>query len=143
MKWVMQMLAMASSVVLDPNEVDNVEYTNTFRESILETYSGILTAMGNDKAGIVMPYIDKIGALLDLVSKDPNRDDSVLKAATALIGDMAVHLGSQLPPQVLLHPSLRSLLNDASKHQNSQIKETALWAVESGKKVTGASTTGA
>ncbi|KAK8960102.1 hypothetical protein KSP40_PGU007104 [Platanthera guangdongensis] len=127
--YVMPMLQGASEICanLDNSDEDMLEYGNQLRRGIFEAYSGILQGFKTSKAELMMPFASHLLQFTEAVFRDTSRDDTVTKAAVAVIGDLADALG----------PSVKLLLKNTSFHvhflgecfnsEDDQLKETALW----------------
>lgn len=127
--YVMPMLQGASEIcaILDSSDEDMLEYGNQLRRGIFEAYSGILQGFKTSKAELMMPFASHLLQFTEAVFRDTNRDDTVTKAAVAVIGDLADTLG----------PSVKLLLKNTNFHihflgecfnsDDDQLKETALW----------------
>lgn len=127
--YVMPMLQGASEIcaILDSSDEDMLEYGNQLRRGIFEAYSGILQGFKTSKAELMMPFASHLLQFTEAVFRDTNRDDTVTKAAVAVIGDLADALG----------PSVKLLLKNTNFHihflgecfnsDDDQLKETALW----------------
>jgi importin subunit beta-1 len=85
--YVMNMLIQASQLKFELVSLDDFEYLQRLRESILEAYTGILQGLGGDnKAEMMIEYLENIIPFLDLVSKDVDRLDEVTRSAVGVIG---------------------------------------------------------
>ncbi|KAK1563201.1 hypothetical protein Q3G72_023962 [Acer saccharum] len=102
---------------------------NQLRRSIFEDYSGILQGFKNEKAEVMMPYAQHLLQFIELVFTDRQRDESVTRAAVAVIGDLANALG----------PNTKILFKDCSfcaefmgeclQSDDEQLKETTGWTL--------------
>jgi len=131
---VLNALHQASIVQADPNDYDIIDYFNELREGCLDAYTGILQGLkgNNNITGIVdltivTPHLSNILAFLDILSKDPNVNDSVLSAACGLVGDLVSCFGTQLAP-VLENEAITNLLAKGKKSKNNRAKTLANWA---------------
>lgn len=97
------------------NSEDWVEYLGELRESVLQGYTGIVYGMKDaKKLEILVPFVPSIIQFIDNIVKDfsgefPN--DSNLKNATALVGDLITAFNGQLV-QYLLSGDKRSILEN-------------------------------
>ncbi|GFY82403.1 ARM repeat superfamily protein [Actinidia rufa] len=85
---------------MDSDE-EMVEYCNQLRRSILEAYSGILQGFKNSKPDLMLPHAEHLLQFVELVFRDTQRDDSVTKAAVAVL--------------------------ECLRSDDEQLKETATW----------------
>lgn len=124
------MLMQASNTQAPEDDEDLIDYVNVLRQSILEAYTGIVQGLkGGNKLNLFMPYVSSIITFLQQLSSDPNRDDGVLKAAVALIGDIAQAMGQA--PEVrnqINQPFVAQMLRDASASPSDGTREIANWA---------------
>ncbi|OII74843.1 importin karyopherin [Cryptosporidium ubiquitum] len=97
------------------NSEDWIEYLGELRESVLQGYTGIVYGMKDaKKLEILGPYVPGIIQFIDNIVKDysgefPN--DSNLRNATALVGDLITAFNGQLI-QYLLSKDKRSILEN-------------------------------
>lgn len=124
------MLMQASGTQAPPDDEDLIEYVNVLRLSILEAYTGIVQGLkGGNKLHLVMPYVTSIVTFLQQLSVDPNRDDEVLKAGVALIGDIAQVMGDSAEVKNQINqPFIAQMLGDASGSPSDSTREIANWA---------------
>jgi len=113
-------------VVLDQNDEDMVEYGNQLRRGIFEAYSGILQGIKGAKAQLMIPYAGHLLQFTEAVYKDISRDESVTKAAVAVLGDLADTLGplsKDLFKNHLFHVEFLRECQDL----DDEVRETASW----------------
>lgn len=97
------------------NSEDWIEYLGELRESVLQGYTGVVYGMKDaKKLEILGPYVPSIIQFVDNIVNDysgefPN--DSNLKNATALVGDLITAFNGQLV-QYLLSKDKRSILEN-------------------------------
>ncbi|XP_047983171.1 importin subunit beta-1-like [Salvia hispanica] len=112
---------------IDTNDEDMVDYGNQLRRSIFEAYSGILQGFKNAKAELMLPHAPHLLQFIELVAKDQQRDESVTKAAVAVLGDLADALGSNLKMMIKDSAFCTELLGECLVSGDDQLKETATW----------------
>lgn len=135
LEYVMVMLVQASGFSFEVLDFENLEYLNLLRESILEAYTAILQSLGEDKkAQLFIPYLEKLHPFLDVISKDPNREDKVLKGAIGLIGDLAAQLGPASGP-LLQTPCCSNLVQAGLQTQSAKIQQLSQWSQSTIQKV--------
>lgn len=124
------MLMQASNTQAPDDDDDLIEYVNVLRQSILEAYTGIVQGLkGGNKLQLFVPYVTSILQFLQQLAADPNRDDGVLKAAIALVGDIAQAMGSEAGiKNQIRQPFVEQLLNDGAKSPSESTREIAAWA---------------
>ncbi|KAL8120091.1 importin subunit beta-1-like [Apium graveolens] len=129
-QYVVQMMQGAAEVCakLDNTDEEMMEYGNQLRRSIFEAYSGILQGFKNTKADLILPHAPHMLQFIALVSKDQPRDETVIKAAVAVLGDLADALGPKLKVLFQEHSNwIDELLREFLQSDDEQLKETGLW----------------
>jgi importin subunit beta-1 len=142
-------------VVLNQNDEDIVDYDNQFRRGMFESYSGILQGIKGAKAQLMIPYAGHLLQFTEAVYKDSSRctsflfphllrwrsvlflnkmcmcftsrDESVTKAAVAVLGDLADTLGpisKDLFKSHLFHVEFLRECVDS----DDEVRDTASWA---------------
>lgn len=129
LSYALPMLQSASEICaqIDSNDEDMVDYGNQLRRSIFEAYSGILQGFKNAKAELMLPHAPHLLQFIDLVAKDQQRDESVTKAAVAVLGDLADALGSNIKMMIKDSAFCTELLGECLQSDDEQLKETATW----------------
>ncbi|KAI8799278.1 karyopherin Kap95 [Cladochytrium replicatum] len=84
---VMVMLEEATKAQYDRMSSVDIDWINTLREAILESYVGI--AQGINNVALLEPFIPGIFEFLQVVALDDTKTDEVLKNAVWLMGDLA------------------------------------------------------
>ncbi|KZV40169.1 importin subunit beta-1 [Dorcoceras hygrometricum] len=127
--YVLPMMQSASEVCaqMDYTDEEMMDYGNLLRRSICEGYSGILQGFKNSKAELMLPYATHLLQFIDLVAKDKQRDESVTKAAVAVLGDVADALGSNIKVLFKDCSFCAELLSECLQSDDEQLKETAAW----------------
>uniref|UniRef100_A0ACD5THZ8 Uncharacterized protein n=1 Tax=Avena sativa TaxID=4498 RepID=A0ACD5THZ8_AVESA len=117
---------LTANAVKGDEEQDMVDYGNQLRRGIFEAYSGILQGIKGTKAQLMLPYAGHLLQFTEAVYKDSSRDESVTKAAVAVLGDLADTLGpisKDLFKSHLFHVEfLRECLD-----LDDEVRETASW----------------
>ncbi|KAF7459122.1 Importin subunit beta-1 [Cryptosporidium felis] len=97
------------------NSEDWIEYLGELRESVLQGYTGIVYGMKDaKKLEVLGPYVPNIIQFIDNIVNDYSTDfpnDSNLRSATALVGDLITAFNGQLV-QYLLSKDKRSTLEN-------------------------------
>lgn len=122
--YVMEMLVSASAIKLDTTDYDDAEYLISLRSSVLEAYTGILQGLADDKVMLFGNYVEKVVPFIDLIASEEDKDESVVKAAVGVIGDMASRLGKPVA-QMLNRPSVQQLVMVASNSRNESVRKDA------------------
>ncbi|OMP11870.1 Armadillo-like helical [Corchorus capsularis] len=114
---------------MDTADEEMVDYGNQLRRSIFEAYSGILQGFKCVKPDVMMPYAQHLLKFIELVSRDRERDESVTKAAVAVMGDLADALGSNTNTKLLFKDCAfcNDFLGECLQSDDEQLKETASW----------------
>uniref|UniRef100_A0A7N0VBZ6 Importin N-terminal domain-containing protein n=1 Tax=Kalanchoe fedtschenkoi TaxID=63787 RepID=A0A7N0VBZ6_KALFE len=126
----MMQTASALCAQLDANDEELLDYGNQLRRSIFEAYSGLLQGFKNSKSDLMAPHAAHLLQFIDLVVKDANRDEAVLKAGVAALGDVADALGPSIKPLLMERQTqYGALLNGCMESGDEQLKETSEWAL--------------
>lgn len=112
---------------MDNNDEEMMEYSNQLKRSIFEAYSGILQGFKNSKAELMLPHAPHLLQFIELVSRDPHREESVTRAAVAVLGDLADALGSNVKMLFKDCAFCSELLGECLQSDDEQLKETAAW----------------
>ncbi|XP_076905507.1 importin subunit beta-1-like [Bidens hawaiensis] len=112
---------------IDITDEEMVEYGNQLKRSIFEAYSGTLQGFKGSKAEIMLPYASHLLKFIEAVAKDANRDESVVRAAVAVLGDLADALGSHVKVFVKDLAFCSEFLGECLQSDDEQLKETATW----------------
>jgi importin subunit beta-1 len=126
------MLMQASNTQAPTEDEDLIEYVNVLRQAILEAYTGIVQGLkGGQKLQLFMTYVTSILQFMQSLAQDQNRDDGVLKAAVALVGDIAQAMGSDASIKSQIgQPFVGQMLQDASQSPSDGTREVATWAIQ-------------
>lgn len=127
---VMGVLEQASAMKAESDDYDTIDYINSLREGILEAYTGIVQGLKADnRSDLLMPYVQNMIGLLQLIWMDKERSDEVVKAAIGLIGDIADSLEVQAKPFLVADWISRLIkLGRETRSFSPATKEIAKWA---------------
>ncbi|KAL3830191.1 hypothetical protein ACJIZ3_018993 [Penstemon smallii] len=127
--YALPMMQSASEVCaqMDNSDEEMVDYGNQLRRSIFEAYTGLLQGFKDSKAELMLPHAPHLLKFVELVAKDPQRDDSVTKAAVAVLGDVADALGSHIKILFKDCAFCTELLSECIQSDDEELKETATW----------------
>lgn len=121
----------------NPNSIESIEYILSLRESILDTYVGIITSFNDDPDSIIN-YISEIFELLLIISQDSTlyNTESVAKLAVGLVGDLATMFPDGRIKQGFNQDWLTAFIKKVRTNPifDTNTKETARWARELQKK---------
>jgi importin subunit beta-1 len=106
---------------------DLIDYNNLLRHGILEAWAGMFNGLSKDKAeAYLKPYAPPLLEFVEAIwNNQAGHDDGVLKAAAALLGDVASTL-SGTGPLFQQKPYVQSFLQQLA--QDSTTADTANWA---------------
>ncbi|CAL5005816.1 unnamed protein product [Urochloa decumbens] len=127
--YAMPMLLGAAELLgtLDQSDDDMVDYGNQLRRGIFEAYSGMLQGIKGPKAQLMIPYATHLLQFTDAVFRDRSRDESVTKAAVAVLGDLADTLGASSKDLFQTHLFHVEFLRECLD-MDDEVRETASWA---------------
>ncbi|XP_022744162.1 importin subunit beta-1-like [Durio zibethinus] len=112
---------------METADEEMMDYGNQLRRSIFEAYSGILQGFKSVKPDVMVPYAQHLLKFIELVSRDRQRDESVTKAAVAVMGDLADALGSNIKLLFKDCAFYDDFLGECLQSDDEQLKETAGW----------------
>lgn len=116
------------SVSIDASDEELMEYGNQLKRSIFEAYSGMLQGFKSTKPELMLPHGVHLLQFIELVLRDAQRDESVIKAAVAVMGDLADALGSNTRVLFKDNSFCVQFLDECLRSEDEQLKETANWA---------------
>ncbi|VAI13944.1 unnamed protein product [Triticum turgidum subsp. durum] len=129
--YAMPMLQSAADLSAHTTATDDemLDYTNQLRNGILEAYSGILQGFkSSPKTQLLMPYAPHILQFLDALHNGKDMDDSVMKTAIGVLGDLADTLGVNAGPLINQSTSSKQFLDECLSSDDPLVKESADWA---------------
>ena len=72
-------------------------------------------------------FLPQVLGFMELIANDQAREDSVLRGAVGLVGDLVQRMGPAVKPLVH-HQAVKRLLHQASLSRNPSTQQTAQWA---------------
>ncbi|CAN6338658.1 unnamed protein product [Urochloa humidicola] len=129
--YAMPMLQSAADLSAHTTATDDemLDYTNQLRNGILEAYSGILQGFkSSPKTQLLMPYAPHILQFLDALYNGKDMDDTVMKTAIGVLGDLADTLGVHAGPLINQSASSKAFLEECLASDDPSVKESADWA---------------
>ncbi|KAG2630115.1 hypothetical protein PVAP13_3KG494000 [Panicum virgatum] len=129
--YAMPMLQSAADLSAHTTATDDemLDYTNQLRNGILEAYSGILQGFkSSPKTQLLMPYAPHILQFLDALYNGKDMDDTVMKTAIGVLGDLADTLGVHAGPLINQSASSKAFLEECLASDDPLVKESADWA---------------
>ncbi|KAJ9180537.1 hypothetical protein P3X46_008765 [Hevea brasiliensis] len=123
------MMHSAAQICAQMNTSDEefIDYGNQLKRSIFEAYSGILQGFKNSKPEVMLPHAGHLLQFIELVFRESQRDESVTKAAVAVMGDLADSLGSNTKILFRDNTFYVDFLGECLQSDDEQLKETANW----------------
>ncbi|XP_060957735.1 importin subunit beta-1 isoform X1 [Cannabis sativa] len=112
---------------MDTSDDELIDYANQLKRSIFEAYSGILQGFKDSKSEIMLPYAQHLLQFIETVFRDKQRDESVTRAAVAVIGDLADALGPNTKLLFREKSFYVEFLGECLESDDEQLKETATW----------------
>ena len=126
----LMLLMQASAMEAPEDDDDMIDYINQLRESVLDAYIGIITGLHDGgKLSLLLSYIPPILAFLQRIANDPSKDETVLKMACGLVGDIAQNMGGQVKDQIN-QPFVGQLLTEGTQSLEQATIENATWALQ-------------
>ncbi|XP_048319910.2 importin subunit beta-1 [Ziziphus jujuba] len=127
--YALQMMQGAAQLCAQMHTSDDelLEYGNQLKRSIFEAYSGILQGFKNSKSEIMLPYAQNLLQFIEIVFREKQRDESVTKAAVAVMGDLADALGPNTKILFRDRAFYADFLGECLQSDDEQLKETATW----------------
>lgn len=119
------------------------DYVVTLREGIMDAWGGIVGAMtSSQKTEALQQYVQPIFQLLNIISGDDNRSESLMRSSMGVIGDLAEAFpNGQLAEALRQEWVLRLIKETRTNREYSQrTVETARWARELVKRQIGGTT---
>lgn len=128
---VMNMLQQASVATVDTNDPELVDWLNQLREGIFEAYTGIIQGLRGDNVANpnLLPFVPHIVNFAGFVFSDPQHTETVMRGAVGVLGDIAHSVGPLAKTHLQL-PFVKNIIQECCKSEDSQTKDTAIWAKE-------------
>jgi len=134
------MLQQASTLQVDTNDYEMVEYLNELRESVLEAYTGIIQGLkGTDRAPnpdieILKNHVPHMIQYLVTIAQDPEINDSITAVMAGLVGDLCSAFGPALLA-FIDNEHISKLLQEGRKSRVQRTKQLSSWASKEIKKL--------
>ncbi|VDM39749.1 unnamed protein product [Toxocara canis] len=132
-EYVMSILLMAvsSAKVEDREDYDKVEYVEQLRESCIEAYTGIVQGMRTSQNELAMlaSQTPHMLNLVELIATSDSVEDSLVGAASGLIGDLVTSFGVAILPSVD-NQHIAALLTRGRRSKTAKTKSLAMWATK-------------
>lgn len=137
---VLQMLQQASTLQVDTNDYDMLDYLNELRESVLEAYTGIIQGLkGTDRHSnpdieLMKPQVPHIIQFLITIAQDPDIPDTITAIMAGLVGDLCGAFGPALLT-FIDNEHINKMLQEGRKSRVSRTKQLSSWATKEIKKL--------
>ncbi|KAI1814582.1 armadillo-type protein [Poronia punctata] len=140
---VAQVLQQAAAVTAAPDgSYEMFDYVISLREGIMDAWGGIIGAMkSGGKTQALQPYVESIFQLLNIVSQDMNRSESLMRSAMGVIGDLADAYPHGELVEGFRQDWISAMIKETKTNREFQQRtiETARWAREQVKRQLGGS----
>eukprot|EP01111_Echinosteliopsis_oligospora_P003973 TRINITY_DN1625_c0_g1_i2.p1 TRINITY_DN1625_c0_g1~~TRINITY_DN1625_c0_g1_i2.p1 ORF type:complete len:655 (-),score=151.14 TRINITY_DN1625_c0_g1_i2:191-2155(-) len=118
----------ASYQIEDPNDDEMIDYQNQLRESIFESYTGIIQGLRADENAIqqFLPYVVNVVKFVLFVCNQHNRSDAVTCKAVGVLGDVCIALGDKvknLLVQEVVTKVVEDCINNSDDRSTQNIAE--------------------
>jgi len=147
---VIAMLQQASQTpVRNQDDYDEVEFVNSLREGIFETYTGIVQGLRIDnQAAAFEPYIEPLVLFIESIWDDPNRSEGISNGIIGVLGfvrfpyntqkkncaywftylsrDLAQTFQSRLKP-IFEREGVKKVIQECRESPDPKIKEIGKW----------------
>jgi len=121
--------AAAGTQITDYSDDEVIDYHNHLRESIFESYTGIIQGLRADPAAIqhFLPYARDVIHFVVFVCNDPTRSDTVTCKAVGVLGDICIALGEQVKA-ILRQEEVRKVVENCTCSDDRSTQNIAEWA---------------
>ncbi|KAI0886237.1 ARM repeat-containing protein [Annulohypoxylon maeteangense] len=141
---VAQVLQQAATVTAAPDgSYELYDYVISLREGIMDAWGGIIGAMKiSGKNQALQPYVQSIFQLLNIISQDMNRSESLMRSSMGVIGDLAEAFPHGELAEAFRQDWLTAMIKETKTNREFQSRtlDTARWAREQVKRQLGGST---
>ncbi|KAI0020663.1 ARM repeat-containing protein [Xylariomycetidae sp. FL0641] len=138
---VAQVLQQAATVTAGPDGTyEMYDYVISLREGIMDAWGGIIGAMKlSNKTQALQPYVQHIFQLLNIISQDMNRSESLMRSSMGVIGDLADAYPNGELADAFRQDWITAMIKETKTNREFQLRtiETARWAREQVKAQTG------
>ncbi|KAI6082675.1 ARM repeat-containing protein [Hypoxylon rubiginosum] len=140
---VAQVLQQAATVTAAPDgSYELYDYVISLREGIMDAWGGIIGAMKiSGKTQALQPYVQSIFQLLNIISQDMNRSESLMRSCMGVIGDLADAYPNGELAEIFRQDWVTAMIKETKTNREFQSRtlETARWAREQVKRQLGGS----
>ncbi|KAI1379171.1 ARM repeat-containing protein [Hypoxylon crocopeplum] len=140
---VAQVLQQAATVTAAPDgSYELYDYVISLREGIMDAWGGIIGAMKlSGKTQALQPHIQAIFQLLNIISQDMNRSESLMRSSMGVIGDLADAFPNGELADAFRQDWVTAMIKETKTNREFQSRtiDTARWAREQVKRQLGGS----
>ncbi|KAI1343356.1 ARM repeat-containing protein [Xylariaceae sp. FL0016] len=140
---VAQVLQQAATVTAAPDgSYEMFDYVISLREGIMDAWGGIIGAMKmSNKTEALQSYVQSIFQLLNIISQDMNRSESLMRSAMGVIGDLADAYPNGELADAFRSDWVTAMIKETKTNREFQPRtiDTARWAREQVKRQLGGS----
>ncbi|KAK6956197.1 hypothetical protein K445DRAFT_61141 [Daldinia sp. EC12] len=140
---VAQVLQQAATVTAAPDgSYELYDYVISLREGIMDAWGGIIGAMKlSGKTAALQPYVQSIFQLLNIISQDMNRSESLMRSSMGVIGDLADAFPNGELAEAFRQDWITAMIKETKTNREFQPRtiDTARWAREQVKRQLGGS----
>ncbi|KAI0602571.1 ARM repeat-containing protein [Biscogniauxia sp. FL1348] len=140
---VAQVLQQAATVTAAPDgPYEMYDYVISLREGIMDAWGGIIGAMKfSGKTQALQPYVQAIFQLLNIISQDMNRSESLMRSSMGVIGDLADAFPNGELSDAFRQDWVTTMIKETKTNREFQPRtiDTARWAREQVKRQLGGS----
>ncbi|KAG8528831.1 uncharacterized protein KY384_006520 [Bacidia gigantensis] len=128
-----QVLQAAANVTTNESQgFEMLDYVISLREGIMDAWSGTILAMKQTKPHLLTQYVEPIFTVLNVIARDLNRSEALLRSAMGVIGDLADTFPNGDYANLFQQDWVTALIKDVKTNRDFQPRsiETARWARE-------------
>ncbi|KAI0476222.1 ARM repeat-containing protein [Xylariaceae sp. FL0804] len=137
-------LQQAATITASPEgPYEMFDYVSSLREGIMDAWGGIIGAMKiSGKTQALQPYVQTIFQLLNIISQDMNRSESLMRSSMGVIGDLADAYPNGELAEAFRSDWVTAMIKETRTNRDFQPRtvDTARWAKEQVKRQTGGTT---
>ncbi|CAJ2503965.1 Uu.00g113590.m01.CDS01 [Anthostomella pinea] len=138
---VAQVLQQAATVTASPDgSYELYDYVISLREGIMDAWGGIIGAMKiSGKTQALQPFVQTIFQLLNIISQDMNRSESLMRSSMGVIGDLADAYPNGELADAFRQDWVTAMIKETKTNREFQSRtiDTARWAREQVKRQLG------
>uniref|UniRef100_A0A915AY70 Importin N-terminal domain-containing protein n=1 Tax=Parascaris univalens TaxID=6257 RepID=A0A915AY70_PARUN len=125
------LMAVSTAKVEDREDYDKVEYVEQLRESCIEAYTGIVQGMrtSQNELALLASQTPHMLDLVELIATSDSIEDSLVGAASGLVGDLVTSFGVAILPSVD-NQHIAALLTRGRRSKTAKTKSLAMWATK-------------